>query len=80
MPKCKPNRTIGIRVKWTLENEENWYATHRFGGRVFMLGGLAVLLTVFLPETVMSIAFIAVLAVSTIIPIVYSYVYSKKHK
>ena len=80
MPKCKPNRTIGIRVKWTLENEENWYATHRFGGRVAMLGGLAVLLTVFLPETVISIAFIAVLAVIAIIPIVYSYVYSKKHK
>ena len=80
MPKCKPNRTIGIRVKWTLESEENWYATHRLGGRVFMLGGLAVLLTVFLPEAVMSIAFIAVLAVSTAVPIVYSYCFSKKNK
>lgn len=30
LPKVKPNRTIGIRVVWALQDEENWNATHRF--------------------------------------------------
>ena len=35
LPKCKPNRTIGIKVKWALENEENWVKTHRFAGKAW---------------------------------------------
>ena len=33
-PKCRPNRTVGIRISWTLGSEENWNATHRFAGKV----------------------------------------------
>lgn len=33
LPKVKPNRTIGIRVVWALQDEENWNATHRFSGK-----------------------------------------------
>ena len=29
LPKVKQNNTIGIRVVWTLQDEENWNATHR---------------------------------------------------
>ena len=28
LPKVKQNNTIGIRVVWTLQDEENWSATH----------------------------------------------------
>mgnify|MGYP000573868704 FL=1 len=35
LPKVKPNRTIGIRVVWTLQDEENWNATHRFSGKIW---------------------------------------------
>ena len=34
MPKVRQNNTIGIKIKWTLENEENWNATHRFSGKL----------------------------------------------
>ena len=36
LPKVKPNRTIGIRVVWTLQDEENWNATHRFSGKIWV--------------------------------------------
>ena len=34
LPKVKQNNTIGIRVIWTLQDEENWNATHRFSGKL----------------------------------------------
>ena len=40
----KPNYFIGIRTPWTLNDEQNWQKTHRLGGRVYMLGGLVLLL------------------------------------
>ena len=32
MPKARQNYTIGIRLPWTLANEENWNRTHRLAG------------------------------------------------
>ena len=34
LPKCKQNYTIGIKIPWTLNSEENWNKTHRFAGRL----------------------------------------------
>ena len=36
LPKVKQNNTIGIRVVWTLQDEENWNATHRFSGKIWV--------------------------------------------
>ena len=80
LPKCKQNHTIGIRVKWALENEENWNATHRFGGKVFFVGGFAFLACIFLPaEHFLWVEFAVMLVVATL-PILYSYLYSKKQQ
>lgn len=78
LPKCKQNATIGIRVKWALENEENWHATHRFGGKICVFGGLLIMLCAFLPETVALIGFIVLMTGIVIASIVYSYVYHCK--
>ena len=40
LPKCKQNRLIGIRFSWTLKSELNWFKTHRFGGRAYMIYGI----------------------------------------
>jgi uncharacterized membrane protein len=40
MGKLRPNYTVGIRTPWTLANERVWDQTHRFGGKVFVAGGL----------------------------------------
>lgn len=80
LPKCRPNRTIGIRVVWTLQDEENWIATHRFGGRVWVVGGLLLMLWVFLPQSVAYIAFILLLTLLTAAPIVYSWRYYRRQR
>lgn len=78
LPKCKQNHTIGIRVKWALENEENWNATHRFGGKVWVIGGLVIMAGTFLPENVVIFVLAAAIIALAAIPIVYSYWYYKK--
>ena len=80
MPKCKQNSTIGIRVPWTLDNEENWNATHRFAGRMWVGGGLLILACMLLPSSVFMGAVIALSLVLTVSTIVYSYVYYCRHK
>ena len=40
LPKVKQNNTIGIRVVWTLQDEENWSATHRFSGKLWVASGV----------------------------------------
>ena len=32
MPKLKVNHTVGIRLPWTLQSEDNWHKTHRLQG------------------------------------------------
>ena len=39
MPKCKQNYTMGIKIPWTLNDEENWNYTHRFAGKLWMASG-----------------------------------------
>ncbi|MBQ8143334.1 MAG: SdpI family protein [Butyricicoccus sp.] len=78
LPKTRQNRTIGIKIKWTLENEENWNATHRVGGRLWVIGGVLFLFCGFLPVAVMQWAMILGIIVLTAVPIAYSYAYHRK--
>ena len=48
LPKTKQNYTVGIRLPWTLDSEENWNKTHRLAGRLWVLGGLIILVNGFL--------------------------------
>ena len=47
LPKCKQNYTIGIKIAWTLDSEENWNRTHRFAGWLWTFSGLAMIATAF---------------------------------
>ena len=75
MPKCKQNYTIGIKIPWTLDNEENWNRTHRFAGWLWTFCGVAIMFTgflggfwVFLPITLLMV----------LAPIIYSYILHQK--
>jgi len=74
MHNIKPNYFAGIRLPWTLENEENWRKTHQFAGRLWFFGGLIFAVLVFLLNDKWA-GYIgaALLAVLVIIPVVYSY-------
>ena len=48
LPKSGPNFTIGIKLPWTLTDEDNWRKTHRLAGKLFVLGGIVFMINVFL--------------------------------
>ena len=72
LPKTKQNYTVGIRLPWTLDSEENWNKTHRLAGRLWVLGGLIILVNGFLSWAVLYVFFGALL-VMVLVPIFYSY-------
>ena len=78
LPKCQQNRIVGIRLKWTLGNEANWNATHRFAGKVWVIGGLLLMASSLLPYSILPWAMITLLIVFTSLPILYSYRFYKK--
>ncbi|MGM9945137.1 MAG: SdpI family protein, partial [Lysinibacillus sp.] len=78
LPKFKQNYTLGIKVPWTLANEENWNKTHRFSGKLWVIGGLILMTSIFFPEEIMVMILVVVIAVLAIVPIVYSYCLYKK--
>lgn len=78
LPKCKQNYTIGIRVKWALENEENWNATHRVAGKAWVIGGLLLMASTFLPGAAIPWVLVVSLTVLAAVPILYSYLYYRR--
>lgn len=67
LPKSKQSYTVGIRLPWTLNSEENWNRTHHLAGYLWILGGVLLLLCAFLPVLV----FLLILVAG--IPFAYSY-------
>ena len=80
LPKCRMNRTMGIKVSWAYTSEENWAATHRFGGKLWFVGGLLVALASVLPVKIGIPVIIAIFVGMTVIPMAYSYRYYKMQK
>lgn len=79
MPKSKQNRTFGLKITWTLANEDNWNATHRFAGKLWVIVGFLVIFAGFLPTVPFFIALFLIVATATIIPVIYSYDYYKRN-
>ena len=80
LPKCRQNYTIGIKIVWTLSDEENWNATHRLAGKLWMIGGLLLMLCAFLPGTVFPWMLPVVLGIMVGVPIIYSWWFSQRKK
>jgi uncharacterized membrane protein len=78
MPKVKANYFIGIRTPWTLANETVWARTHRFGGKVFFIGGIIMIVSAFAPSSIRAVLLIASIACIVLVPTVYSYAVYKK--
>ena len=77
LPKCKQNYTMGIKLPWTLDDEENWNRTHRFAGFLWVVGGVAIAINAFLEwEWLFLVIFFAMV----LVPTVYSFLYYKKNK
>ncbi len=75
MPKCKQNYSIGVKVPWALESEENWNYTHRLAGKTWVIGGLLIIAFSFLNSVWI---FTAITVIMVIIPVIGSYLFHKK--
>ena len=80
MPKIKQNATLGIKIYWTLHNEENWNKTHRLAGKVSVAAGLVVLLSMLLPAKFMILVLLAATLAMVLVPMGYSYWIYRQHK
>lgn len=78
MPKAKRNHTFGIKLKWTVTNDDNWVATHRLAGKLFVIAGVVMLVMAFFPEIVTFITLTSLIIAIVVIPTVYSYKFYKK--
>lgn len=78
MPKLKVNHTVGIRLPWTLQSEDNWHKTHRLAGKLWVLGGLILLLEAGLQFALSYVLVLVILAI-VLIPVMYSYQLSRKN-
>lgn len=79
LPKIKQNSTLGIKLKWTLYNDENWNKTHRFAGFVWVLCGLGFIVLGFLPVGFYALA-VALMVLMIALPTLYSWDLAKKQK
>ncbi len=75
LPKCKQNYTIGIKISWTLNDEENWNYTHRVSGKIWVAGGVIIILTAVLRQPWI---FFIIMMLMVIIPFVLSYLFHRK--
>lgn len=73
LPKVKQNYYLGIKLPWTYTDEENWNKTHRLGGRVWVVGGVLMMLNFFMRIRGLEIAILLALI---LIPTIYSWAYS----
>lgn len=79
MYNIKPNRFVGIRVYWTLNDEDTWKATHRMGSKLFFVGGILItLVSIGSPVEVAMITMTGIVIIITLVTTIYSYLYHKK--
>ncbi|PLT31836.1 SdpI family protein [Peribacillus deserti] len=79
MPQIKPNYFTGIKTPWTLNDENNWKQTHRFGGKTFIVGGILFIASIFLPHSFAETVALPVILVIILSPIAYSYFLFRKN-
>ncbi|NLU95931.1 SdpI family protein [Chitinophaga sp. Ak27] len=75
----RPNRYLGIRTPWTLRNDTVWRKTHRLGGILFFVfGTLGFIATLATTGYQSRYIMLAVLAITTLIPSIYSFALYRK--
>ena len=72
--RLRPNSLAGIRVPWTLTDEDVWRQSHRVGGRIMVASGLGMMVCVLLlPPNIMVMCVIAIIAAMVVGMFGYSY-------
>jgi uncharacterized membrane protein len=73
LPRARPNWFVGIRTPWTLSSDRVWEKTHRFGGHIFVVGGMLIVLAALATPQWAHIVVISVVLLCTAAVFAYSY-------
>jgi uncharacterized membrane protein len=74
MPKLKQNYFAGFKLPWTLENVDNWNATHKIAGKVWLYGGVIQFFAgLFFSSVTSFVIFFIDMIVMVLVPTIYSY-------
>ncbi|MCR5824916.1 MAG: SdpI family protein [Lachnospiraceae bacterium] len=73
--KTRKNRIVGVRLAWSMYNDNTWRKTNRFGAIVLMLVGVISVLTGLLLETpaVSVLILLGALLLGTVIIVIYAH-------
>ena len=80
LPRARPNWFVGIRTPWTLSSDRVWEKTHRFGGRIFVAGGLIITIASFLWVQEAHVVLFAVMVLVASSVMIYSYLEWKREQ
>src|ERR1700752_1830373 len=80
LARVEPNWFVGIRTPWTLSSDKVWRKTHRTGGWLMVIGGLALATGAFLPHSALLPLLIGIVVVVAVIPIMLSYFLWKREQ
>lgn len=72
LPKCKQTWTLGIKLPWTLADEDNWNRTHRFAGPVWVVCGMVIMVCALIGGVFLWVM-VAAFGVMIAAPTIYSY-------
>lgn len=75
MRNIKQNYTVGVKLPWTLNSEENWDRTHRLTSKLWIAGGVIFGINS-IPQ--FDSIMLAVIAILALVPIGYSFILYKK--
>ena len=80
LPRARPNWFVGIRTPWTLSSDRVWEKTHRFGGRVFVAGGILITITALLWVPWAHVVLFAAMVLIASSVLIYSYIEWKREQ
>ena len=78
MPKVRRNYSVGIKLPWTMSDDENWNKTHRMAAPIWVICGLLLIVFGLIGYTTWP-AF-AVILVMILLPTAYSFMLHLKKK
>ncbi|MFP4662275.1 MAG: SdpI family protein [Halanaerobiales bacterium] len=74
MPRIRHNYFLGIKSPWTLDSEKVWRKTHRFTGKLFLISGIIMLISILFGDIIRFILVMICVLGSSLAGTVYSYI------
>jgi uncharacterized membrane protein len=75
LPKVRPNYLLGIRTPWTLTSDHAWTRTHRLGGKLMLLEGVALVVVGLLGVGLPAAGTVVVAGVAVLVAVLFVYSY-----